>query len=338
MLSETLEPYFVNANDYQIIDEIERDIYKVQDKKNPSKIYVKKVLRLKGDDKLYIRFIREVELLIKSKLEGFPFAKFCGCNYLQNDETFILTEYLPGNSLKQLIEDKYAKAADQSKYDTEKMIILYGSIFGLNYLHKRSIIHRDIKPANIFLDKKLRPYIGDFGFSRIIKNDLKMTGDTGSLFYMAPEILYEDEVDADFSIDSYSFAVTLLYTLTGSLSLVDQNGEKKDVNLIKEEDFINLIQDGQRYTEIDLVPDDFKECIKDCWDDDPKKRWPVEKIMNFMEEKKLFLKNCDNDKFFSYVNELKMALEKHNRKEEEEDKDEEEEEEMKEETKQFDFI
>lgn len=151
---------------------------------------------------------------------------------------------MAGGTLKNRIDTYKTDLTD--KYNTEKMKILYG----LNYLHERSIIHRDVKQGNIFLDKQLLPYIGDFGFSRIIKNELKMTGDTGSLIFMAPEIMYEEEVEADFSVDIYSFSIAFVHTLTGSLSLL-VDCEKIDANLIEEENFINLVRDGERFTEID---------------------------------------------------------------------------------------
>lgn len=221
-------------------------------------------------------------IINNNKHFNLPFAKFYGFNY--DSEAFILTEYLAGETLKNRIDTYKTDLVD--KYNIEKKKILYGIIFDLNYLHERSIIHREVKPGNIFLDKQWLPYIGDFGFSRIIKNELKMTGDTGSLIYMAPEIMYEEEVEADFSVDIYSFAITFVHTLTGSLSLL-VDGEKIYANLIEEENFINLVQDGERFTEIDSVSENFKQCIKDCWDDDNSKRWKAPKIMKLIDQHNL---------------------------------------------------
>lgn len=325
-----LAEYIKKPEDFKIIEGIEDDIFRVEEIKNPGKEYAKKVFKLDNDSKLTERFNREVNLLIKSKLDGFPFAKFYGYNY--DGEAFILTEYLSGGTLKSRI-DKY-KTDSTNKYNTEKMKILYGIIFGLNYLHKRSILHRDIKPGNIFLDKQWLPYIGDFGFSRIIKNDLKMTGDTGSLIYMAPEIMYEQEVEADFSVDIYSFAVTFVHTLAGSLSLL-VDGEKIDASLIEEENFINLVQEGERFIEFDSVPENFRQCIKDCWDDDKSKRWKASDIMALLE--KNFLPGVDTNDYFIYVGQLKDALRRHKVYEKEEEEEEDEKEEEEEETKEFVF-
>lgn len=157
-----------------------------------------------------------------------------------------------------------------------------------------------------------------------------MTGDTGSLIYMAPEIMYEEEVEADFSVDIYSFAITLVHTLTGSLSLL-VDGEKIYANLIEEENFINLVQDGERFTEIDSVSENFKQCIKDCWDDDNSKRWKAPKIKKLME--KNILSGVDKNEYLNCVGQFKDALNRHRLYEEEE----EEEDKNEEETKDFEF-
>lgn len=157
-----------------------------------------------------------------------------------------------------------------------------------------------------------------------------MAGDTGSFIYMASEIMYEEEVEADFSVDIYSFSITFVQTLTGSLSLL-VDCEKIDANLIEEENFINLVQDGERFTEIDSVPENFKQCIKDFWDDYNSKRWKASKIMKLMEN--IFLSGVDKNEYLICVGQLKDAFNRH-RLYEEENKNEEEDEE---ETKDLEF-
>ncbi len=61
--------------------------------------------------------------------------------------------------------------------------------YRLSYLHSQKIVHRDIKTENLLLDKNHTLKIVDFGVARIeASNPNEMTGSTGTLGYMAPEV------------------------------------------------------------------------------------------------------------------------------------------------------
>lgn len=318
--------YEKNAEEFQdaqIDDKFssDHDVSIVKDTKT-NKMLVKKSFYLNDDVEIKY-FDREVKLLNEVKIKGFPFIKFFGFHRQKieneaedDDESFILTEYLSNGSFNQLIEKKFSPDSHIDNYDTILMKILYGIAFGLNYLHNhKSIVHRDIKPDNIFLDDDFNPYIGDFGFSRIIKKDeVKMTGSTGSLLYMAPEIMYEEVVNKDMSIDSYSFAITVLKALTGSLTIYDENNNETSADCVEEDYLINYFLDGNRYNEIEKLNEDlsaFREFITACWDENPDKRWKIDKILKSMKNKELYLPNCNDEVFSQYVDKLDDFLIKH---------------------------
>lgn len=88
----------------------------------------------------------------------------------------------------------------------------------LDYIHTQvhrdaMIIHRDLKPENLGLSADGRLKLFDFGLCRCVQkrtseNDAyEMTGNTGSLRYMAPEVVlnrgYNEKVDV------FSFAVVM---------------------------------------------------------------------------------------------------------------------------------
>lgn len=69
-------------------------------------------------------------------------------------------------------------------------IDLYQIFYSLSYLHSKKIVHRDIKTENLLLDKNHTLKIADFGVSRFqAVNPNDMTGNTGTIGYMAPEVL-----------------------------------------------------------------------------------------------------------------------------------------------------
>ena len=60
----------------------------------------------------------------------------------------------------------------------------------MSYLHSKKIVHRDVKSENMLLDTPRTVKIADFGVARVeAENPKDMTGETGTIFYMAPEVL-----------------------------------------------------------------------------------------------------------------------------------------------------
>lgn len=196
-------------------------------------------------------FQREVENLIKVQIKGLPFLNIIGYNFqVGENQPFIITKQMKGDTLKHLIDTNFEKCSNKS---TIQMIIFYGVVFALKYLHKIKVIHRDIKPANIFLNEKYEPFLGDFGFARVIQESTKLTENIGTTFYMAEELINNDsELKPSEKIDSYSFAVTVLETLTLDLTIQNTDGKilsknKKDCECLDENTFRTLTSKGKKY-------------------------------------------------------------------------------------------
>ncbi|XVF54144.1 hypothetical protein PTKIN_Ptkin05aG0157000 [Pterospermum kingtungense] len=98
----------------------------------------------------------------------------------------VVVEYLPGGALKSyLIKNRRRKLA--FKVVVQLALDLAR---GLSYLHSQKIVHRDVKTENMLLDKTRTVKIADFGVARVeASNPNDMTGETGTLGYMAPEVL-----------------------------------------------------------------------------------------------------------------------------------------------------
>ncbi|KAF0927855.1 hypothetical protein E2562_036592 [Oryza meyeriana var. granulata] len=116
----------------------------------------------------------------------------------------VVVEYLPGGALKQfLIKNRRKKLAFKVVVQ-----IALDLARGLSYLHSKKIVHRDVKTENMLLDKTRTVKIADFGVARLeASNPSDMTGETGTLGYMAPEVLNGSPYNR--KCDVYSFGICL---------------------------------------------------------------------------------------------------------------------------------
>ncbi|MCI0659350.1 MAG: serine/threonine protein kinase [Acidobacteria bacterium] len=122
---------------------------------------------------------------------------------------FIAMEYVPGRSLRQLLE-KGGRIAPRWAFRM-------GAVLSdaLQVAHEAGIIHRDIKPANVLLRRPDgAPKIADFGVARLSTSDLTSTGASlGSPAYMSPEQIRGGALDA--RSDLFSLATLLYEALCG---------------------------------------------------------------------------------------------------------------------------
>ncbi|KAL7570252.1 hypothetical protein ACA910_020675 [Epithemia clementina (nom. ined.)] len=97
----------------------------------------------------------------------------------------------------------------------ERLIVAYDLTTALKYLHEENVIYRDLKPENIGFDVRDDVKIFDFGLAREIQPHKReedgtyrlLTGYTGSLLYMAPEVALEKPYNE--KCDVYSFCILL---------------------------------------------------------------------------------------------------------------------------------
>lgn len=85
------------------------------------------------------------------------------------------------------------------------------------------VLHRDIKPSNIFFSRSGEVKLGDFGLARFLEYDTDsstLTGCTGTLEYMAPEVIRNEEYGRP--ADIYSLGILLIELITGKKPFTEQ--------------------------------------------------------------------------------------------------------------------
>jgi serine/threonine-protein kinase len=134
----------------------------------------------------------------------------------ESDLTFIVMQYVDGQTLQALIE------SGKSFSPQEVIRILKPVAEALDYAHENGIVHRDIKPANILIDKSGKPFLADFGVARLEASTMTGTGTTvGTLSYMSPEQVMGKPADG--RADFFALGVILYELLAGRKPFAGDN-------------------------------------------------------------------------------------------------------------------
>ncbi|KAJ7953857.1 putative Protein kinase [Quillaja saponaria] len=181
-------------------------------------VAVKRILPSLSDDRLVIQdFRHEVNLLVKLRHPNV--VQFLGA-VTEKKPLMLITEYLRGGDLHQYLKEKGSLSPSTA------INFALDIARGMAYLHNEPnvIIHRDLKPRNVLIVNSSADHlkVGDFGLSKLIKvqnsHDVyKMTGETGSYRYMAPEVFKHRRYDK--KVDVFSFAMILYEMLEGDSPL-----------------------------------------------------------------------------------------------------------------------
>jgi hypothetical protein len=173
----------------------------------------------------------------------------------EDDETWIVMEYMAGESLEQLLARHR-----QGIPEPQALSWLHGICSGVRYLHEHGIVHRDLKPGNLFIEHGAVK-IGDYGLSKFISASRRsgQTVSIGSVHYMAPEIShgrYGKEVD------QYALGIILCEMLTGKVPFDgESHGEILMKHLTVDPDLVGLTEP-------------YRSVVARLLDKDPLKRFP----------------------------------------------------------------
>ncbi len=187
------------------------DVYRVFDLVNRRQVVIKVPDQsMLGDPAQFERFQRELEVMKTldhpAILKGLGSGKY-------NRIPYLVTEFVDGKSLRNLIETSAPLTPDEAVSLTRKIAD------GMAYCHHNEVIHRDLKPENILVTAAGQPVVMDFGLAltkgshRVTYSNLSAT--MGTPDYMAPEQIEGQRGDQ--RTDIYALGTILYELLSGAV-------------------------------------------------------------------------------------------------------------------------
>lgn len=200
---------------------------------------------------------------------------------------FLVLEYLEGGSLYQLLCKHQSKPTftqrifRQPTFTYSTLLMRAKQIAeALNYLHTfhpgATVIHRDIKPDNVGFTSDGCLKLFDFGLVTCV-NSIKpgdsysMTGNTGSLRYMAPEVASREPYTE--KVDVYSFGIMLWQMAR----------DKLPFNGLSKAEFYKHVVHGNGRPKLDKNwPSSFRTLLSSCWDKNDRLRPSFSEIITIL--------------------------------------------------------
>lgn len=246
---------------YKILEELGSGgmgvVYKAEDCKLKRtvalKFVVPRMLKKKEDKERFLREARTAASLNHPHI----------CTIYQIDEvkdsTFIVMEYVEGQSLKKVI--------GKGLLEPQKALDIAIQIAeGLEEAQEKNIIHRDIKSSNIMVTAKAQAKIMDFGLAKIVsESQLTETASImGTVAYMSPEHASGDAVDH--RSDIWSLGVVLYEMLTGELPFQGDHEQLVLYSILNK--FHKSLTDLRP-----SIPAAMERIVDKCLDKDPTERY-----------------------------------------------------------------
>ena len=152
---------------------------------------------------------------------------------------------------------------------------------GMTFLHAADVVHRDLKSANLLVTSGFSVKVADFGLARVKARATTMTGQMGTMQWMAPEVLsncrYTEKADV------YSFGVILWELVTRACPYEAETEGQIQAAMA-------VLKDGLRprvpsTAEMQPVrfPTPYVQLMEQCWAQDAAARPPFAEVLGSLE-------------------------------------------------------
>ena len=148
------------------------------------------------------------ELSVVASLDHPNIVQVVGISYPQMDQVALVTEYFENGSLNNILSVMHRDLPFSLLLRMAQDIAR-----GMAHLHKHGVVHHDLKTSNVLVSLTRQCRIADAGLWCLSQFEVSRKLRSGTLEYMAPEVLGEHEYS--FKSDVYSFGVIFYEIVTG---------------------------------------------------------------------------------------------------------------------------
>jgi serine/threonine protein kinase len=232
------------------------------------------------------------------RLRGMAAAGTSGFATMQERGYFLLLDRLQC-TLEHKIDHwrnfEKALSQDSSKkkrgFLAERLHVAFDVAAALSYLHNNYIIYRDLKPDNIGFDIRGDVKIFDFGLAKELDPTLQhgctefyeLSGNTGSLRYMSPEVARSEPYNL--TADVYSFGLLLWQVCSLDLPYDGMNRQ----------DHSELVVHGNERPQLDSSwSTPLRILMKRAWEPDPAVRPSMDSIYKILKREICALRDGDD--------------------------------------------
>ena len=233
---------------------------------------------IKKPKKKQLRLITDImrEVRVWNTIRHPHIVQFLGFSVTDHN-IYILLEKIHGSTLKHYVDQRKRMCSFYytRNYDTKIVIDLVKVFYFLHHATPQ-IIYRDLKPENILIGENGLLKLTDLGLSKFIKNEdsnaCLMTGNTGTLRWMAPEVFNGHLYHV--SADIYSLGLLIHYIMSKEKPFANCTSSVAK-NFFKNPDDTLL-----RF--VSSTPTKYSECVKQCIQIDPRKRYDIKSVYEFI--------------------------------------------------------